>query len=200
MRCIFLSTLFCLEGEDSLSLGHRNRSAFGEPKKSRGSILLAHVNCGCSTSPSRESLTGGLENQALVVIGPRDMRQDQLVDGVGKFVLEVARQGFVREMPVATTHTLLQGLRVGSLSQHFDIVVRFYEHNLAALEPLLNRARDVPDIRYVRENDSSSTEPISHRLSCIVGCGEDFHDESAELQALVRFEPQPVHFAIEVPA
>jgi hypothetical protein len=86
----------CLKGEDSLGLGHRNRSTFGEPKKSRGSILLAHVNRGCSRTPSRECLSGGLENQALVVVGPRDMRQDQLVDGVGKFVLEIASQGFVR--------------------------------------------------------------------------------------------------------
>jgi hypothetical protein len=83
-------------------------------------------------------------------------------------------------MPIAAAYTLFQGLRVGSLSQHIDIVVRLDQYNLAALESLLNRARDVPDIRDVRENDFSSTEPEGYRLSCVVGRGENLHNESAK--------------------
>ena len=77
-------------------------------------------------------------------------------------------------------------------------MVRLYENNLAALQTLLDRSRDVPYVRHVREDDSSAAKPKGYWFSCIVGSRENFHDESAELQALVRFEPQPVDLAVEV--
>ena len=77
-------------------------------------------------------------------------------------------------------------------------MVRLYENHLAALQTLLDRPRDVSDIRYMREGDSSASKPKGDRFSCVMGRREHFHDESAELQALARLEPQPVDFAVHV--
>src|SRR3990172_312287 len=124
-----------------------------------------------SSAAPRERFEAAVENEALVVVLQGEVREEQVAHGVGKALLEVARESLVREVPKAAPDPVLQRLRVVSRSEHVDVVVRFDENRVAASKARRHLLRHVADVGDVAERELPPPEAEPDGVRGVVGGG-----------------------------
>jgi len=179
------------KGKHPLRATHLRLRRLGEAQKTSRAIVVAQVNHWDRISPSVKGFLARSERQAFVIVGPREVSQEKVAHRHGESLFQVSGQRLVRKVSEAASDSLLEGIRVGSLAQHIDVVVGLQKDRVGAPKRFFHFWGDVADVGDMRKPNSSLPDSETHRLRRIMRCREDIDRKLVELEAPVRLQANP---------
>jgi hypothetical protein len=130
-----------------------------------------------------EGFQGGVANQLGVVVVFADVAQDQRGDAGIEIILNKSGGDFIRQVAAAAHDALLHRPRVGADAQHFQIVIRFEDDQIARAHVDAQGIGDIAKIGGYGDFDAVRRERVADRIGGIMGNRETGDIEIADGEA-----------------